>query len=112
LAVHAAYWKYAVRRQLQGDTRGTFGEEGSNFFPRPRADMNPAANEKLWRQDLAKLKREHQSLLQAVQEIRDSQLDRRVPKSKYTRRQMIAGVAFHDTYHAGQIQLLKRLIAR
>ena len=39
LAVHAAYWKYAVRRRLRGDKRGSFPLKGSNFFPSPsRAD--------------------------------------------------------------------------
>ncbi|HUP47100.1 MAG TPA: DinB family protein, partial [Thermoanaerobaculia bacterium] len=28
LAVHAAYWKYAVRRRLRGDKRGTFPLKG------------------------------------------------------------------------------------
>jgi len=112
LTVHAAYWKYAVRRQLLGGPRGSFNEEGSNWFQRAAAKLDPVLKEKLWRQDLAALNREHQSLLQAVRKIRESQLDQRVPKSKYTRRKMIAGVAFHDVYHAGQIQLIKRLISR
>ena len=112
LTIHSAYWKYAVRRQLQSDPLGTFGEDGSNFFARPAANENPAAREKSWRKDLAKLKREHAALLSAVRKVRESDLDRRVPKSKYTRRQMIHGVACHDVYHAGQIQLLKRLTAK
>src|SRR6202022_3143178 len=35
LAVHSAYWKYAVRRKIAGRKRGSFVLEGSNFFPRP-----------------------------------------------------------------------------
>ena len=35
--LHAAYWKYAVRRRLQGGQRGSFVLKGSNFFPRPEA---------------------------------------------------------------------------
>lgn len=44
--MHAAYWKYAVRRRLAGDKRGSFQLTGSNWFPRPRADAD------LWRQDV------------------------------------------------------------
>ena len=33
LAVHCAYWKYAVRRRLTGLKRGTFPRKGSNWLP-------------------------------------------------------------------------------
>jgi len=33
--LHAAYWKYAVRRRIEGGKRGSFTLEGSNFFPQP-----------------------------------------------------------------------------
>lgn len=35
LTVHAAYWKYAVRRRLLGEKRGSFALEGSNWIERP-----------------------------------------------------------------------------
>src|SRR4029450_4764126 len=31
LAIHAAYWKYAVRRRLAGDSAGSFGRKPSNW---------------------------------------------------------------------------------
>jgi hypothetical protein len=31
------------------------------------------------------------------------------PGSKYTAARLITGIAAHDIYHAGQIQILKRL---
>jgi len=34
---------------------------------------------------------------------------RTVPKTRYTAAKMVFGIAAHDLYHAGQIQLLKRL---
>ncbi len=37
LALHCAYWKYAVRRKLTGEKRGSFPLKGSNFFPREGA---------------------------------------------------------------------------
>src|ERR1700739_4193122 len=77
LALHAAYWKYAVRRQLTGEERATFGEEGSNFFLRPAANLSAAAREKSWRKDLEKLNREHQALLKVVKQFKESQLDQK-----------------------------------
>src|SRR5437773_12270956 len=35
LTLHAAYWKYVVRRLPSRDTRGSFVLPGSNFFTRP-----------------------------------------------------------------------------
>ena len=35
VALHAAYWKYVVRRRLLGEKRGSFPLKGSNWFPRP-----------------------------------------------------------------------------
>src|SRR5262249_41209557 len=35
--VHAAYWKYVVRRRLLGEKRGSFPLKGSNWFERPVA---------------------------------------------------------------------------
>jgi hypothetical protein len=97
IAVHAAYWKYAVRRRLRGETRGSFPLRGSNWFASPSS-----ANEKAWRQVRELLLREHRKLREAIAEIDQVKQDRK-------RLSMVFGVAFHDVYHAGQIQLLKRL---
>src|SRR5437870_7055904 len=35
LTLHAAYWKYVVRRRITGEKRGGFVLPGSDFFPRP-----------------------------------------------------------------------------
>ena len=104
LAVHAAYWKYAVRRRLTGGKRGEFPEKGSNWFRRSEAPV-----ERRWRADLAVLEREHRALREVVAGWPARDLARRVPGSRYTAGQMIAGIAAHDVYHAGQIQLVKAL---
>lgn len=104
LALHAAYWKYAVRRRLTRGKRGTFAEKGSNWFRRPGS-----LDERGWRADLELLDREHRALRDLVASWPAADLSRRVSGSRYTAGQMIAGVAAHDVYHAGQIQLLKAL---
>lgn len=105
LAVHAAYWKYAVKRRLVGEKRGSFALPGSNWFRQP-VDRS----EKAWREDLALLDREHQSLREAVASFPAADLDQKVHGSKSVARRLIAGIALHDVYHAGQIQLIKKLI--
>jgi hypothetical protein len=95
LTVHCAYWKYAVRRRLAGDRRGSFARPGSNWFPLP-----PPTRQN-WRADLQLLADEHRALRHAVEAL-PPRLDRRAVR-------LIRGVAYHDVYHAGQIQLLKKL---
>ena len=101
-ALHAAYWKYAVRRRLQDAKRGSFALEGSNFFARPEAGKSSAA---AWKADKAILRREHEALRAALQIALAKPLTRKV-------RRMLWGVAFHDVYHAGQIRLLRRLMEK
>jgi hypothetical protein len=104
VVVHAAYWKYAVRRQLTGEKRGSFPEKGSNWFPR-----RDAADEAAWRRDLALLVDQHLKLRAVVATLRAADLRRRPPGSRRTIAALVRGAASHDLYHAGQIQLLKKL---
>ncbi len=105
IAVHAAYWKYIVRRRITGEKRGSFPIKGSNWFKRPMVITREA-----WHEDLALLDNVHLSLIDAVSRVKPTALDRKPRGSKVSTRTMIAGVAAHDIYHAGQIQLLKRLM--
>ena len=106
LVVHAAYWKYTVRRRVANEPRGSFALEGSNWFVRAsRFDRNA------WGRDVALLADEHRRLREAVERVDVARLDDRLPKSPFTVAALIRGAAAHDLYHAGQIQLLKRLSA-
>jgi hypothetical protein len=100
--VHAAYWKYAVRRRMEGGKRGTFALKGSNFFPRPEKGN---AGEAAWRKDKELLEQEHRALRASIEEVLET------PRGAKFLRQ-IYGVALHDVYHAGQIRLLRRLTGR
>jgi uncharacterized damage-inducible protein DinB len=102
LVVHAAYWKYTVRRRLTCEKRGSFLLEGSNFFERP-------ASEAAWRADVALLVSEHKKLRAEIAKLRDSDLSKKTKGSRQTNLTVVRGIAAHDLYHAGQIQLLKRL---
>lgn len=104
LVLHAAYWKYAVRRMLTGEKRGAFGEKGSNWFERP-----VSATERAWREDLARLDEEHRRLRAAVAGLSKAALRRKPRGSRRTTDTLVYGAASHDVYHTGQIQILKRL---
>ena len=104
LTVHAAYWKYRVRRRLTGERRGSFAIDGNNWFERSGAD------EKAWRSERGLLEREHRALRQVVANLPPGRLAG--PLTGMRRRtalREIAGIALHDVYHTGQIQLLKAM---
>ncbi|MCK6484219.1 MAG: DinB family protein [Phycisphaerae bacterium] len=104
IVVHAAYWKYAVRRRLLGEQRGSFAIKGSNWFALP-SPWNEAA----WRAYVSLLESEHRLLRAAVSGLSPRDLPRAPAGSKVSNVTLIQGIAAHDVYHAGQIQLLKRL---
>ena len=106
LAVHCAYWKYAVTRRLTGRKRGSFPLEGSNWFARP---VKGGLTERAWKADLALLEEAHRALRSAVAALPASELDKTPAGRKTSNSFLIHGIAAHDLYHAGQIQLIKRL---
>lgn len=104
LVLHAAYWKYVVRRRLSGEKRGSFALAGSNFFLAP-----PGASAREIAAAKSLLEREHRALGEVVEELPEEAFRARI--GRWTAEAVISGVAAHDLYHAGQIQLLKRLFA-
>jgi len=124
LVLHAAYWKYAVRRRLTGEKRGSFDLKGSNWFTSPqravhrprtpipspgRGKGSPETAEGAWRSDVARLAEQHRQLRAAVARLADADLPKRSKGSRNSNLVLVRGIAAHDLYHAGQIQLLKRL---
>ena len=105
IVVHAAYWKYAAARRFTGGARGSFPLKGSNWFRRPGA----AAADEAWKSDLRLLDEMHHALRTAVMRLSAKDLSITPPGKKVSNFAVLSGAAAHDLYHAGQIQLLKRL---
>jgi DinB superfamily len=96
LVLHTAHGKHIVRRRLAGGDGPRFVRPVRKaWWPRLPAQPDAAA----WRADLALLRECHEQLMQVV---------RRPPRPSH---QQIMMIALHDTYHAGQIRLLRRLAA-
>jgi uncharacterized damage-inducible protein DinB len=104
LVRHTAYWKYANRRRLTGEKRGSFPLDGSNWF-----SESAPATEKAWRADVAMLDEQHRRLREVVRALSPKALGERSRGSRHRIDTLVYGIAAHDVYHAGQIQLLKRL---
>jgi DinB family protein len=100
VTLHAAYWKYALRRRIESGKRGSFVLKGSNFFARPEKGK---LNEAPWSADKNLLEREHRALRAAIAKLL------RTPRAAKFMSQLY-GIAYHDIYHAGQIRLLRRLV--
>jgi uncharacterized damage-inducible protein DinB len=107
IVAHAAYWKYAVRRRLRGDKRGSFALEGSNWFELPSP-----WTEQSWKSYGRLLDREHRALRDTLASFPADRLHELPEGGKVRFFTQIYSVALHDVYHAGQIQLLKRLLPR
>ncbi len=105
IVLHTAYWKYAIRRRITGGKRGSFPYKGSNWFASP-----DALGEAAWQHDVRLLVQEHRNLCDTVASLTAGQLRSRAGGPRWTGFEGVRGIAFHDTYHAGQIQLLKRLM--
>jgi hypothetical protein len=107
LTLHIAYWDYAVRRRLLGGAMGEFPRHPANWPAMPSP-----AGEREWAADRALLAREHRLLAEAIRRFPATRRGRRAQgRKRWTYGDLIAGIAMHDAYHAGQLQLMKRLWA-
>lgn len=105
LTLHLAYWKYAVRRNLEGSASGAFPRSPSNWPAVPNE-----ADERAWAQDRKLLRSEHESLIAVVRSLAPKTLDKPAKGSgAYRLLDLIHGIIMHDAYHVGQIQVLKRM---
>ncbi len=108
LVLHTAFWKHVVRQRVEGRSRhDPFPRAGRNFPSLPgRCDA------RAWRADVALLRQQHELLTRTVLRLPRTRLDARVGKSRWSVAEQIFGVAAHDLYHTGQVQLLRALQRR
>ena len=107
LVLHTAYWKCMVRRRLLRDPDISFPRDGANW---PALPARP--DEAAWKRDRALLEEQHRLLRAAIARIAPAQLGRHGWRSRWPIKAEIYGIASHDLYHAGQIQMLKKLMKR
>ena len=105
IVVHCSYWKYAVRRRILGGKKGMFPLKGSNWFPRPEKQSPPS-----WKEDVRLLDEMHSLMVETISGLKPADLWKKPKGSLWSIRSTLYGIAMHDVYHAGQIQLLKRLM--
>lgn len=106
LTLHIAYWRYAVRRRLDGTgEKGTFGRSPADWPAVP-----DPANAAAWKADRAFLADERTRFLDALRAFPASRLgDIADGSERLTWYDLAQGVLLHDVHHAAQITLLRRL---
>jgi hypothetical protein len=100
LALHHAYYVREVRSRLTGAAQEPFVLEGGDFFT-----LDDAAALS-WDKVKATLAAEQQRLAAVVDD--EQQI---VGKTDDEKLELVLGITCHAVYHAGQIQLIKKLIA-
>ena len=101
IALHHAYCVRSVRGQLSGAPLDLFVLEGDDWFTLP--DQSSIA----WSGILAVVETEQQRLAADVGEIGAGRAQS--PLAQCRRLGLVLGITCHAVYHAGQVQLLKRL---
>lgn len=103
LVLHVTAWTRVVRERL-GD-RPTPEPTPEQDWP-PVKDMSAES----WRAAVEGLKAAHRELAEDVEALDDAAFVARVPDRDYTVIVMLHGLVEHDTYHGGQIAILKRAL--
>jgi hypothetical protein len=100
IAIHHAYLAHSVRAKLAGDASEPFVVEGDDWF-----DVSHLS----WPAILDIVEGEQQRLAAAASNIEEGRSAS--PLSDAERLELVLGITCHAVYHAGQIQLIKKLRA-
>ena len=101
IALHHAYCARSVRGQLSGTTPEPFVMEGEDWFA--LADGSRLG----WPQIREVVEAEQRLLTAVLAEIAAGRVKSPLPDGE--RFDLVLGITCHAVYHAGQVQLLKRL---
>ena len=104
IALHHAYCVRGVRAKLTGADAEPFVLEGDDWFALPDPSVLP------WAKIREVVAREHEGLAACGADISAGR--RRSPLPESGQFDLVLGVTCHAVYHAGQIQLIKRLAAQ
>lgn len=109
--LHCALGKHIVADRLDPSRTVPFPRPRTSAWwsPAPQHD-DPAARERAWREDLALLRAAHQRLLDTLRRVPLARLRAPHAGSRFVLGEHVAGLALHDSYHAGQIALVRKLV--
>ncbi len=102
VALHHAYWVGQVESKLTGQGAAAFPLVGEDWF-----ELNDESKLS-WRGVVTLVDASHQRLSRTVGEIAGG--NRPSPLSEAEQFDFVIGITGHAAYHAGQIQLIKKLV--
>lgn len=101
IALHHAYYVHSVREKLAGKPLEPFMLEGSDWFKFPG---NTGAS---WHEVTVLVEKEYSALASSSADVAIERAQSLLPEDEHFN--LILGITCHAVYHAGQIQLIKRL---
>jgi hypothetical protein len=101
IALHHAFYVRSVRAELSGAAVEPFALDGQDWFTVNGAETLS------WPEVLETVRAQHERLATLVADIETARATS--PIAAEQRRDLIIGIMCHAIYHAGQVQLLKRL---
>lgn len=106
IVLHLAHSKYLIWRRTTGDKKEKFPRDstGHQYW----YEIPSIANDTNWRKDLDLLADYHNRVRDAIVALKKQPLQ----QSFDTLLHRVNGHAMHDIYHAGQIQLIKKLCGK
>lgn len=99
LVSHLIYWRTVVNNRLNGTL---------NKPPFPDFRLPEELNETSWKQTLHDFESAYHVLRNTLMHFKDENLEKPSPKEGQTYYQLIIGCLQHDSYHLGQIVILKK----
>jgi len=109
-ALHCAIGKQIVANRMDPTRRERFPRALVRSWWAAAPTLADAdARARAWRDDLALLDASHQRLLAVLARTPMSRLRERHGAGRFLLGEQVAGLALHDTYHAGQVALVLRL---
>jgi hypothetical protein len=102
IALHHAFYVRAVRGRLSGTNPEPFVLDGEDWFEVSDAGVLP------WTEIRGTVEREQARLAELAEGIARGRV--RSPLTEAERFDLVLGITCHAVYHAGQIQLVKRML--
>jgi DinB family protein len=101
IAIHHAYCTRSVRERLSGKTPEPFILEGDDWF------ALPDTSKLTWKQLAKAVETEQRKLADVISGIAEGKAS---PLPGDEQLNLVLGITCHAVYHAGQVQLLKKLV--
>ena len=102
IAIHHAFYARSVRERLTGTTVEPFVFKGEDWFPIDSASVMP------WKKIVSTVDTLQKKLADTVAGVASGKI--KSPLSSKEQLDVVLGIACHAVYHAGQIQLVKKMV--